>query len=249
MQPVNTTFRIGKHFPMMIQKYVSFIATTTGYKTRHFSLMHNDWKAVLPTQLQPKLICACGGRIVTTLFNRNFATSQIAAQKLKKKEQSSNSQALTESKDRGAVTLSLGEKVKENAKTATYGGVILIGLAVSGAMLYVLLSELFSSNSPNNIYTHSFKLCKLSQDVQDVLGTPIKCYGEETRRGWRRHVAHTAFLQDNVKYLRMRYYIEGGFRKATVHVEKKMNDRGNYEYVYLIVDVDGYPPRRINVNF
>ncbi|CAL8102149.1 unnamed protein product [Orchesella dallaii] len=89
----------------------------------------------------------------------------------------------------GAVTLSTAEKVKENVKTVSYGGVIVVGVVIGGAMLYFVLNELFSSESPNNIYTHTFKLCKLSTDVQDALGTPIKCYGEETRRGWRRHVA------------------------------------------------------------
>ncbi len=79
--------------------------------------------------------------------------------------------------------------VKENVKTSGYGVVLLAGIAITGGLLYVVLSELFSGDSPNNIYTHGFKLCKLSQQVQDALGTPIKCYGEETRRGWRRHVS------------------------------------------------------------
>ena len=79
--------------------------------------------------------------------------------------------------------------VKENAKTGGYGMVIVAGLVVTGGLLYVILSELFSSDSPNNIYTHAFKLCRLSHEVQDALGTPIKCYGEESRRGWRRHVS------------------------------------------------------------
>jgi len=159
------------------------------------------------------------------------------------------SKSLTESSGQdGAVTLSLGEKVKENAKTGGYGLVVVAGLLVTGSLLYVVLSELFSAESPNNIYTHAFKLCKLSQELQDALGTPIKCYGEETRRGWRRHVSHVEFIQGNVKYLRMKFYVEGPFGKATVNVEKKKNEGGKYEYSYLLVDVD-YPPRRINVHF
>lgn len=79
--------------------------------------------------------------------------------------------------------------VKENVKTVSYGGVIVVGVIIGGAMLYYVMKELLSSESPNNIYSHAFKMCKLSTEVQDALGTPIKCYGEETRRGWRRHVA------------------------------------------------------------
>jgi len=165
------------------------------------------------------------------------------------KKKADSSKSLTESSGQdGAVTLSLGEKVKENAKTGGYGLVVVAGLLVTGSLLYVVLSELFSAESPNNIYTHAFKLCKLSQEVQDALGTPIKCYGEETRRGWRRHVSHVEFIQGNIKYLRMKFYVEGPFGKATVNVEKKKNEGGKYEYSYLLVDVD-YPPRRINVHF
>jgi len=181
-----------------------------------------------------------------TLRANHFSESRGTSQTRKPR---STSNTLVETREqRGAVAVSLGEKVKENAKTATYGGVILLGLAVTGAMAYVILSELFSGDSPNNIYTKSFKLCKANQEVQDTLGSPIKCYGEETRRGWRRHVAHQEFFQGNVKYLRMRFYIEGQFRKGTVHVEKKTNDKGKYEYEYIMVDVDGYPSRRIEVD-
>jgi len=181
-----------------------------------------------------------------TLRANQFSESRGSSQN--RKPRSSSNTLVQTSEQRGAVAVSLGEKVKENAKTATYGGVILLGLAVTGAMTYVILSELFSGDSPNNIYTKSFKLCKANQEVQDTLGSPIKCYGEETRRGWRRHVAHQEFFQGNVKYLRMRFYIEGQFRKGTVHVEKKTNDKGKYEYEYIMVDVDGYPSRRIEVD-
>jgi import inner membrane translocase subunit TIM21 len=165
-----------------------------------------------------------------------------------KKTGSSKALSRQEGRGDGQVTLSVGEKVKEDAKTATYGGVILLGIAVTCAMGYFILSELFSDDSPNNIYTKSFKLCKANQDVQDTLGGPIKCYGEETRRGWRRHVAHQQFLHGETKILRMRFYLEGKFNKATVHVEKKGNVNGKYDYSYLVVDVDGYPPRRITID-
>jgi import inner membrane translocase subunit TIM21 len=188
-------------------------------------------------------------RMVTRDFILDTRKGKETIESNSKFKSDKKSTKLVETTDQpGTVALSLGEKVKENAKTATYGSVIILGLVVTGAMAYVILSELFSPESPNNIYTKSFKLCKANQDIQDSLGSPIKCYGEETRRGWRRHVAHHEFFQDNVKYLRMRFYIEGKFNKGTVHVEKKTNNQGKYEYSYLIVDVDGYPPRRINLD-
>jgi len=131
--------------------------------------------------------------------------------------------------------------------------VILAGLGVTGALLWVLLSELLSSESPNNIYTHAFKLVKLSPEVGDALGTPLRAYGEETRRGWRRHVSHVEFIQDGEKVLRMKFYVEGGFGRGTVSVEKRKaleggGGGGRYEYRAIVVDTD-YPPRRIHVRF
>jgi len=182
--------------------------------------------------------CGCSNQVVAARF---YSTAKPKSSQ-KSLQQSSESSG-------GAVTLSAAEKVKENVKTVSYGGVIIVGVVIGGAMLYFVLNELFSSESPNNIYTHTFKLCKLSTEVQDALGKPIKCYGEESRRGWRRHVAFQEFLAGETKFLRMKFYIEGPFKKGTVNLEKKSNDRGKYEYTYIIVDVDGYQSRRINVPF
>ncbi|ODN01836.1 Mitochondrial import inner membrane translocase subunit Tim21 [Orchesella cincta] len=183
--------------------------------------------------------CGCCNKVGAVRFYSSAKPKPSSGRSLQQSSESSG----------GAVTLSTAEKVKENVKTVSYGGVILVGVVIGGAMLYFVLNELFSSESPNNIYTHTFKLCKLSTDVQDALGTPIKCYGEETRRGWRRHVAFQEFSGGETKFLRMKFYIEGPFKKGTVNLEKKTNDRGKYEYTYIIVDVDGYPSRRIEVAF
>jgi hypothetical protein len=90
---------------------------------------------------------------------------------------------------------------------------------------------------------------------------------------------HQNFLVGNTKHIRMKYYVEGQFRKGTVHLEKKMNVRlnnpnlryslcdpisaafrylnlflylqdslGKFQYSYLVVDIDGYPPRRIEID-
>lgn len=54
----------------------------------------------------------------------------------------------------------LGEKVKEATKTASYTGVILVGIGVTGIIFYYVFRELFSSNSPNSIYSEALEKCK-----------------------------------------------------------------------------------------
>ncbi len=83
---------------------------------------------------------------------------------------------------------SFAQKAKENAATAGYAGVIVGGLAVTAAIAFVVLRELFSGESPNALFQRASDECVANGKVQDLLGEPIKAFGEETRRGRRRHV-------------------------------------------------------------
>lgn len=53
----------------------------------------------------------------------------------------------------------LGEKIKENTKTVSYLGVILLGVSVTGVLFYAIFRELFSSSSSNNVYSHALSIC------------------------------------------------------------------------------------------
>lgn len=87
--------------------------------------------------------------------------------------QKRNDNALETSRNSGGGTVStdvrpIGEKVKEAAKTTSYLGVIVLGVGVTGIMFYAIFRELFSSNSPNAIYTEAFEKCKaVSRLIQD----------------------------------------------------------------------------------
>lgn len=126
--------------------------------------------------------------------------------------------ALSEAKHRSELSEDvkpLGEKIKENTKTASYMGVILLGVGVTGIMFYAIFRELFSSKSPNNVYSEALDKCKNDPRIQDALGSPIKGYGEETRRGRRRHVAHSIYEKDGRTFMRMQFYIQGCRNKGT----------------------------------
>lgn len=129
------------------------------------------------------------------------------------------SRALAEAKHRSELSEDvkpLGEKIKENTKTASYMGVILLGVGVTGIMFYAIFRELFSSKSPNNVYSEALDKCKNDHRIQDALGAPIKGYGEETRRGRRRHVAHSIYEKDGRTYMRMQFYIQGCRNKGKI---------------------------------
>lgn len=150
----------------------------------------------------------------------------------------------------GSPQHSSAQKVKEAGRDFTYLIVVLIGLGVTGGLLYVLFQELFSSSSPNKVYGKAFNLVKSNPEVIGAFGEPIKCYGETTRRGRRQHVSHLEYAKDGLKHMRLKFYIEGSEPglKGTVHSESKENpETGRYEFRYIFVEVDTYPRRTIIV--
>ncbi|KAF1372947.1 hypothetical protein PFLUV_G00255250 [Perca fluviatilis] len=150
----------------------------------------------------------------------------------------------------GSPKTSAAQKVKEAGRDFTYLIVVLIGLGVTGGLLYVVFQELFSSSSPNKVYGKAFNKVRLDPEVIGAFGEPIKCYGETTRRGRRQHLSHLEYLKDGLKHMRLKFYIEGSEPglKGTVHSESKENpETGKYEFRYIFVEVDTYPRRTIIV--
>ncbi|KAG7488560.1 hypothetical protein MATL_G00035850 [Megalops atlanticus] len=144
--------------------------------------------------------------------------------------------------------LSAAQKVKEAGKDFSYLIVVLIGIGVTGGLLYVVFKELFSSSSPSKIYGKALEKCRAHPEVIGAFGEPIKGYGEMSRRGRRQQVSHVEFLRDGIKHMRLKFYIEGSEPRlqGTVHTEVKENpETGKYEFRYIFVDVDTYPRRTI----
>ncbi|CAB1340876.1 unnamed protein product [Coregonus sp. 'balchen'] len=138
--------------------------------------------------------------------------------------------------------------VKEAGKDFTYLIVVLIGLGVTGGLLYVVFQELFSSSSPNKVYSKAFNKTRLHPEVIGVFGEPIKCFGETSRRGRRQKISHVEYMKDGLKHMRLKFYIEGEEpgRQGTVHTESKENpETGKLEFRYIFVEVDTYPRRTI----
>ncbi|XP_075906600.1 mitochondrial import inner membrane translocase subunit Tim21 [Nelusetta ayraudi] len=143
---------------------------------------------------------------------------------------------------------STAQKVKEAGRDFTYLIVVLVGLGVTGGLLYVVFQELFSSSSPNKIYGKAFHKVKLDPEVIGAFGEPIKCYGETTRRGRRQQVRHMEYIKNGLKHMQLKFYIEGSEPglKGIVHSESKENpESGKYEFRYIFVEVDTYPRRTI----
>ncbi|PSN50879.1 Mitochondrial import inner membrane translocase subunit Tim21 [Blattella germanica] len=180
-------------------------------------------------------IFCCSGRKSTNIY-KTYALNKFYCTK--------KDSSLTKVKDT-QVGKPVYKQVKENAKTASYMGIILAGVGVTAVIFYQIFKELFSSKSPNSVYTVSLQKCCEDPRVIDALGEPIKGYGEETRRGRRRHVSHLFYEKEGISYLRMKYYIQGSRKKGTVHLEMWENEKKDFDYRYLFVQLDDFPRNTI----
>ncbi|KAM9166646.1 mitochondrial import inner membrane translocase subunit Tim21-like [Pangshura tecta] len=177
---------------------------------------------------------------------------------------------------KGGAPVSAAQKVKEAGRDFTYLIVVLVGIGVtgyikscmpykyslfifhqirlvlilfpsiSGGLFYVIFKELFSSSSPSKIYDDALEKCRSHPEVIGVYGEPIKGHGEQ--QGRPQLVSQIEYVKNGLKYMRLKFYIEGSERgkQGTVHVEVKENPESRrYEYRYIFVEVEPYPGRTI----
>nr|XP_023678177.1 mitochondrial import inner membrane translocase subunit Tim21 [Paramormyrops kingsleyae] len=185
----------------------------------------------------------------TCQFERGFSLDVGLRSKAKNSE--SENRKVTVSRRRGDdPAIPAAQKVKQASKDFTYLIVVVIGIGVTGGLLYIVFKELFSSSSPSKIYGKALEKCRAHPEVIGVFGEPIKGYGETTRRGRRQHVSHVEYIKDGLKHMQLKFYIQGAEPRmqGTVHTEMKENpETGQYEFRYIFVDVDTYPRRTIIV--
>lgn len=97
---------------------------------------------------------------VLKLTSRSLGITPLPQQKAKPKNETTL--VTSASGDRTEISTDvrpIGERIKENTKTASYFGVIIFGIGVTGVIMFVVFRELFSSSSPNNVYSDALKAC------------------------------------------------------------------------------------------
>lgn len=163
---------------------------------------------------------------------------------LQKAKEDSSKQVSIRKNQREETSISTTQKVKEAGRNFSYLIVVLIGVSITGGLLYTIFTELFSSSSPNIIYGKALGKCRTHPEVIGVFGEPLKGYGEMSRRGRRQHVSFVEYIKNGLKRIRVKFYIEGSEpgKQGTVHVEVEENPRsGQFEFRYIFVEV---APRR-----
>ena len=167
----------------------------------------------------------------TPLTSQHFSSS-VCFQKTEPSD-------ITESKAGEVQTATYKQKAKENVKTASYGMVIVVGITVTGVILYTVLKELFSRESPVALFQMASEKCVENPKVQDLLGEPIKAFGEEDRRGRRRHVTSLSYVDEQGKKgTRVVFYLQGLRKRATAQIDARQDENGKLQTRYIIVTAD-----------
>ncbi|XP_028624765.1 mitochondrial import inner membrane translocase subunit Tim21 [Grammomys surdaster] len=166
----------------------------------------------------------------------------------RKAEEDSNKQVSIRRNQKEETGISTSQKVKEAGRDVTYLIVVLLGVSITGGLLYTIFKELFSSSSPNIIYGKALGKCRTHPEVLGVFGEPVKGYGETSRRGRRQHVSFVEYINNGLKRIRVKFYIQGSEpgKEGTVHAEVEENPgSGKFEFRFIIVEVT--PTRSIIV--
>ncbi|ORX66101.1 TIM21-domain-containing protein [Basidiobolus meristosporus CBS 931.73] len=148
--------------------------------------------------------------------------------------------------------LTTGEKVVAAGKTTTNLGVIALGVGILGTIVYYLSAELFGSESSTHVFGDALDKIRANDELQAVLGNPIKGYGEPSssqRRRNRRIASQVVDDATGTTHMLMRFFVEGPDNTGEAHLDMTKVGKGKWEYRYLYVDVPGrgLPSKRVVV--
>ncbi|KAF9927580.1 Mitochondrial import inner membrane translocase subunit Tim21 [Linnemannia zychae] len=123
-----------------------------------------------------------------------------------------------------------------------------------GIIGYAIVSELFGSNSDTHIFGDALEKVRNNEQLKEIIGSPMMGHGEPSsskRRRNRRIHSQVVLDQSGNEHLLMRFYVEGPNNEGTAHLEMLKDERGNWEYKYLFVDIPGgvRPAQRVFVEY
>ena len=84
--------------------------------------------------------------------------------------------------------------VKKGAENTFLYAVVFGSVIALGALGYYFVEQFISSDSPQTIYSKVLKQVREDEGCQEMYGSSIKGYGEDTGRGRRRHIANQRYV-------------------------------------------------------
>ncbi|XP_002979780.2 probable mitochondrial import inner membrane translocase subunit TIM21 isoform X2 [Selaginella moellendorffii] len=147
-----------------------------------------------------------------------------------------------------SITDKIPERPVTVAEGASYGLIILAGLAVAAAAAYAVFKELVFQPKEYKIFGKALDRVQHDSQVTLRIGTPVTGYGQESRhRAARQRISNRVWKdEDGVERIEIMFFIRGPQGSGKVYTEmfKDKLDR-TWKFTYLIVDVFAPTPARI----
>ncbi|KAK0650904.1 Mitochondrial import inner membrane translocase subunit tim21 [Lasiodiplodia hormozganensis] len=142
--------------------------------------------------------------------------------------------------------LTTGEKVARSTQQSFNFLVIVAGVLATGAVGYVIYTEVLSPEGTTNQYHRALKRIKEDPKCVELLGDPKKivAYGEQFHSRMARQWSITSRKEKDRagnELLHLRFYVEGPLNKGTVylHMIQRPGEK-EAEYQSLTLDVPGH---------
>ncbi|KAF2475666.1 import inner membrane translocase subunit tim-21, mitochondrial [Lindgomyces ingoldianus] len=142
--------------------------------------------------------------------------------------------------------LSTSEKATRTTQQSFNLAIVAVGIALTGAVTYLLYTEVFSSDSKTSHFNRATDTIRLSPACTKLLGPgpQIKSYGEPSWSRWARNRIVASSIETDrwgTEHLHMKFYVEGPLNQGVVHVHMtKKPSQDEFVYRTLAVDVKGH---------
>ncbi|KAK4143369.1 mitochondrial import inner membrane translocase subunit tim21 [Dichotomopilus funicola] len=142
--------------------------------------------------------------------------------------------------------LSASEKTGRAAQQTFNFGMVILGVALTGGVVYVLYSEVFAPESRTNYFNRAVDRIRTDPRCVELLGSgkKITAYGEETNNKWQRArpIASTKSKDGHgLEHMMIEFNVQGpkGTGRVGIHLVKRPSD-AEYEYKYFFIDIKGH---------
>ena len=142
------------------------------------------------------------------------------------------------------------EKPVSAVEGASYGLVGLVGLGIAAGAVWFGARELLVTPREQRVFDAAMEKLREDVRVSVAVGTPMTGYGSESRsRSARHRIPHRVVIDERGRErVLVQFHVRGSRGSAVVRAEAGMRETtGEWEFQYIIVDVQGAHATRIQV--
>uniref|UniRef100_A0A0N4UVX5 Mitochondrial import inner membrane translocase subunit Tim21 n=1 Tax=Enterobius vermicularis TaxID=51028 RepID=A0A0N4UVX5_ENTVE len=123
--------------------------------------------------------------------------------------------------------------VVQKAENTFFYVVLAASVGALGLLGYVLFEQFFSYESPQKVFSTALSMIRADERCQELFGSSIAGYGEESARGRRRFLAHQKYEKDGRQRIRVVFHLKGSKARGIAQAEMEKED--SWQWRFLLV--------------